>query len=435
MRALYQSVFALGLAALITVPALAQEKLGGRPADGRDRAAGIPGEPPGGGAAGLVVNKSVQKELKLTAEQVKDLPPAIRKVREKHQADLAQLRDLEPDKQVALMKTVADESMKAIAEILKPEQTKRLKQIDRQQWVFAYVISAEVAKDLKLTDDQKDKVKNVCKEYTQEVTRLAVGSGRPFDQESHEKLTKASLAAFVEVLTDDQRKTWKELIGEPFELKADPAPFLVGNVRLFSDQRVRKELNLTEEQRKRIQDGLEQVQEKYREEIGKVAGRIPGAPAVPGAGGGLDPEQFAALTKNVREENQKVIAGVLKPEQAKRLKQLELQFLGINIVESEEVVKALDLTADQKRQMKALVEDFFSDSGKLSSQPRRDPAETRKLVEAHQKLFRDAVERIPSLLTPEQRKVWRELTGEPFYPEPADNPKAKKGPAKKDVPG
>ena len=77
MRALYQSVFALGLAALITVPALAQEKLGGRPADGRDRAA-IPGEPPGGGAAGLVMNKSVQKELKLTAEQVKDLPPAIR---------------------------------------------------------------------------------------------------------------------------------------------------------------------------------------------------------------------------------------------------------------------------------------------------------------------------------------------------------------------
>src|SRR5262249_2375944 len=152
----------------------------------------------------------------------------------------------------------------------------------------------------------------------------------------------------------------------PFELKADLPPFGGGNAHRFSDQRVQKELKLTAEQVKSIQDGLEKVQEKYREEIGKV--RIPGAPAVPGGTeGGLDPEQFAALTRKVREENQKVIAGVLKPEQAKRLKQIELQFLGVNVVQSEEVVKALDLTADQKRQMNTLVEDFYSDSLKLSS--------------------------------------------------------------------
>jgi hypothetical protein len=40
------------------------------------------------------------------------------------------------------------------------------------------------------------------------------------------------------------------------------------------------------------------------------------------------------------------------------------------------------------------------------------------MAEAHQMLFRDAVGRIPSLLTPEQRKKWKELVGEPFYPEP-----------------
>src|SRR5262249_42358105 len=288
----------------------------------RQRAGGRAGEARGESTAGLYANKRVQKELKLTAEQVKDLPPAIRKAREKHQAYLAQLRDLEPDKQIAIMKKVADETIKAIADILKPEQVKRLKQIDRQQWVISYVISAEVAKDLKLTDDQKDKIRDIYKEYTEQVTRLAVGSARPFDQESHEKLTKASLAAFVEVLTDDQRKAWHELIGEPFELKADPVPFLVGSARRFSDQRVQKELKLTAEQLKSIQDGLAKVQEKYREEISKVGGGGPGAQGAPGGtGGGLDPEQFAALKQNVGEENQKVIAGALKPEQAKRLKQ------------------------------------------------------------------------------------------------------------------
>jgi len=40
-----------------------------------------------------------------------------------------------------------------------------------------------------------------------------------------------------------------------------------------------------------------------------------------------------------------------------------------------------------------------------------DPAERQK---AYQKLFMEAVEKIPSLLTPDQRKKWKELTGEPF---------------------
>jgi hypothetical protein len=404
MRALHQSVFVLGLAARIAVPALAQP--GGRPAGDRDRAAGIPAEAPDA-AAGLVTNKSVQKELKLTAEQVKDIPAAIRKVREKYQGDLAKLRDLEPDQQVALLKKVDDETTKAIAEILKPEQAKRLKQIQRQTLVVHNLMSAEVAKDLKLTDDQKDKIRGFVTEYQKEVTALAFGGG--LDQESQKKLTKATLAAFVEVLTDDQRKAWEELIGEPFELKADVPPFLVGNMHLFSDQRVQKELKLTEDQVKRIQDGLQKVQEKYREELGKVGGRIPGAPAVPGAGGGLDPEQFAALTKKVGEENQKVIAGILKPEQVKRLKQIEVQFQGVRALQSEEVVKALNLTDDQKRRHKALVEVFVNDSLKLVSQT---PVRDRQ--KAYQKLFMETVEKIPSLLTPDQRKTWKELTGEPF---------------------
>jgi Spy/CpxP family protein refolding chaperone len=420
MRALHRSVFVLGLVALATVPALAQEKLGGRPADGRDRAAGIPGEPPGGGAAGLVMNKSVQTELKLTAEQVKDLPAAIRKARDKYLGDLATLRDLEPDKQVALMKKVDDETTKAVADILKPEQARRLKQIERQTAGIFNLLSAEVAQDLKLTDDQKEKIKGVLKEYQEEVNRLAFGGG--LDQEGEKTLTKTALAAFVEILADDQHKVWKELIGEPFELKADARPFLVGNVRLFSDQRVQKELKLTAEQVKRIQDGLEKVQEKYREEISQVGG-TPGAPAVPGGtGSGLDPEQFAALTKKVGEENQQVIAGVLKPEHVKRLKQIELQFQGAYAMRSEEVVKALDLTDDQKRQIKTLVEDLDNDRIKNAETPVRDPAERQKIVQADQNLFKEAVKKIPSLLTPDQRKTWEELTGKPFELWPARAP-------------
>jgi hypothetical protein len=392
----------------------------------------------------LIHNKSVQEELKLTAEQVKDIWEARAKVREKYKDESRKLnelawqealkprdptrRSLSEGKGKELERKMDAEVLKAVDAILKPEQTKRLKQIqlhDAAQRVGAGVfLYTDVAKELQLTDKQKKTAQAIFNQSCRDVTALAfAGVTREEAWEEARKLNKKAMDDVRSFLRDEQKKRLADLMGSPFEVKVDVpkrAPFGGGNAHRFSDQRVQKELKLTAEQVKSVQDGLAKVQENYREEIGKVAGGTPGGAAVPGGGGGLDPEQLAALTKKVREENQKVIAGILKPEQVKRLKQIELQFLGVNVVQNEEVVKALDLTADQKRQMKALVEGFFSDSGKLSSQlPRRDPAERQKLAEAHLKLFREAIGRIPSLLTPDQRKKWKELVGEPFYPEPA----------------
>ena len=381
----------------------------------------------------LIKNKSVQEDLKLTAEQVKDIWAEVRKVTEKYKDESRKLNELawqealkprdltrQPLSVVKgkeLEAKMDEEVRKAVDAILKPEQMKRLKQIALQDaaqrtgaGVFLY---ADVAKELQLTNQQTKWAASVFTQTCHDTTAAAFAQAR----EEFPKIVKKSMDDVRSVLSDEQKKKLADLMGRPFTLVADAtsrAPFRIGNAHLLSDQRVQKELKLTAEQVKSVQDGLAKVQEKYREEISKVAGGTPGGAAVPGgSGGGLDPKQLAALTKNVREENQKVIAGILKPEQVKRLKQIELQFLGVNIVQNEEVVKALNLTADQKRQMNALVEEFYSDSGKLAS----SPAERRNMDQL--KLFREAIERIPSLLTPEQRKTWKELTGEPFYPEPA----------------
>jgi hypothetical protein len=447
MRVLHQSVFVLGLAALITVPALAQEKLGGRPPGDRggilDDRGGIPVVAPRGIVGGLLMTKSVQEELKLTAEQVKDVSAAAHKVREKYQDDLTKLGTLEPKERAELLAKMDDEYRKAAAEILKPEQARRLQQIERQVPGVRAFLNEEVAKGLKLTDDQNGKIKGVITEYLKDLAALSKDPGVLFDKEKMEahqkavkKLTKAARDNIDEVLTADQRKAWKELTGAPFELKADAPPRAVptfggGNAHLFWNERVQKELTLTEEQVKSIQDGLQKVQEKYREEIATVTfgGGIPGAPAVPGTapapgvpgtapGAGPDPEQIAELAKKVGAENNKVIAGVLKPEQAKRFKQIELQLLGIRALQNGEVVKALDLAADQGRRVKALCEDLESNT-KFPERIMHDPAEIRKIMEAQKKLFMEAA---PSLLTPDQRKKWEELTGAPFELEPARKP-------------
>jgi len=209
MQILSQSVFVLGLAALSAVPALAQPQPGG------------PGFPPGAAgpvadpgldlviAAGLVADKSLQEDLKLTADQVKDIAAAVRKIREKYQPKLS---TLDPKERSELLAKFDDETRKAAAEVLKPEQVKRLKQIERQMAGVVYAfLDEEVAKELKLTDDQKGKIKGIITELQKEITKQAkevlgekihvggLDSLKTFvaHQKAVQKLTNAAMADII----------------------------------------------------------------------------------------------------------------------------------------------------------------------------------------------------------------------------------------------
>lgn len=77
MRALHQSVFVLGLAALSAVPALAQPQPGG---PGLPPGAAVPVADPGLDliiAAGLVADKSLQKDLIAQGDEHVELPRRI----------------------------------------------------------------------------------------------------------------------------------------------------------------------------------------------------------------------------------------------------------------------------------------------------------------------------------------------------------------------
>jgi hypothetical protein len=221
MRATFKVFLALGLAALLASPALAQ----GQRKGGFGRGGGM-----FGGPGGLVSNKSVQKELKLTDDQAKKATEAVQAVREKHQEEFQGLRDLSPEergeKMRELTKTMNDEQMKALADILNADQIKRLKQISLQARGNQAFADAEVQKDLKLTDDQKDKIKTINEDFGQEMRSL-FQSGGDF-QENQKKMAsmrKEAMDKVVAVLTDDQKKAWKDMTGEPFEVKFEAGQF------------------------------------------------------------------------------------------------------------------------------------------------------------------------------------------------------------------
>ena len=85
----------------------------------------------------LLVNENVQKDLKLSDEQVLKVNEAVHDIRQKRRAQLEKLRDLPPpqgrEKFLQILNANSEEALNTSGKILKPEQVKRLKQIKVQQ--------------------------------------------------------------------------------------------------------------------------------------------------------------------------------------------------------------------------------------------------------------------------------------------------------------
>jgi Spy/CpxP family protein refolding chaperone len=217
MKTFGKLALACCVAALMTAPARAQ---------GQGRGFGMMG-----GGAALLANKGVQTEIKATEDQVSKLNTFAEEMRGKQREAFQGLQDLSQEerreKMQAIQKTMAADINKGLAEILKPEQVKRFHQIQTQQaGAQAFVNSPAVADRLKLTDDQKSKIRDINME-----TMQAMGELRQQFQDDREgamkkmaELRKSAMEKAVEVLTADQKATWKELTGEPYEVKFEPRP-------------------------------------------------------------------------------------------------------------------------------------------------------------------------------------------------------------------
>ncbi len=177
----------------------------------------------GMGLASLASQQSVQDDLKMTDEQKGKVKELADKQREAF-SGFRGLRDLskeEREKKMEEFRTKAAElakaNEKALNEILKPEQIKRLKQISLQQQGSRAFATPEVADTLKLTDEQKDKIKTITEDAAKEMRDLRGGG---FNEEARTKMAeirKATNEKVLGVLTDEQKGKYKELTGEPFK--------------------------------------------------------------------------------------------------------------------------------------------------------------------------------------------------------------------------
>lgn len=196
-----------------------------------------------GGAPSVVgqlgKNVALQEDLKLTDDQKAKLKEIAAKVAERAAGQKEKMIEAfkaaggDKEKMTELfnaMRKETEASTKEMEAVLTDGQKARVKQIDRQlAGVRAFTNDTLVA-DLKLEDAQKTKIKGIVDEYTKDSAGLGgfggggFGGKGGFDKEKaeearkkREKLEKGALADIEEVLTDAQRKTWKDLTGDPVD--------------------------------------------------------------------------------------------------------------------------------------------------------------------------------------------------------------------------
>jgi len=190
-----------------------------------------PGRFGGGGLGQLLTNKGVQEELKLSDDQKSKLTKGVAEAQEKYGKDMrAAFMDKDQEKVQKLTKEMNSDLHKLAESALKPEQAKRLHQIELQFGLqrgnLEALSSAHVQKELKFTDKQKEMLKETSEMLAKErVEMLKDIRDREKFQEAQKKLAdkaKGAVEKLAESLSADQKKAWKDLTGEKFEVKLEP---------------------------------------------------------------------------------------------------------------------------------------------------------------------------------------------------------------------
>jgi len=106
-----------------------------------------------------------------------------------------------------------------LAKILKPEQVKRLREIYIQVAGTSALSDSEVAAELKITDEQKQKISKAREESFAGMRELFTGGGdREAARTKMEEMRKKADASVLAVLTEDQKKQFEEMKGKKFDL-------------------------------------------------------------------------------------------------------------------------------------------------------------------------------------------------------------------------
>jgi len=178
-----------------------------------------------------------------------------------------------------------------------------------------------------------------------------------------------------------------------------------GGAMLLSVEGVQKELKLSDEQKTKVKEFVDAQREKMREAF---------------TGGQPDQEKIAEFRKSATEASEKFVKDTLNADQQKRYKQVQYQaqlaMQGPGALVGDDVSKALKLTDDQKEKIKALGDELRKDRQELMGDLRGGGDAATEARKKMQTITKEYTAKATDVLTADQRKEWKDMTGEPVDP-------------------
>lgn len=178
----------------------------------------------------LLSNRGVQREIKLSEGQLAEVKKIVREVFDKYKPEFQNAgRDREKQAKLAAESTqeTRERLHKALPDILKPAQLKRLNQIQIQVNGIVSFKREDVQKRLRLTDKQKEEIKAIGEDLKQDIgdafkdVQSAPLRNMPRAMQKSKELKDVATQKAVERLTDEQQKVWKEMNGPKFDFQLE----------------------------------------------------------------------------------------------------------------------------------------------------------------------------------------------------------------------
>jgi len=161
-----------------------------------------------------VSDEQREKLMQMAMQQIMETGPFLDSLAESGQEREKKLNE---HRKIALQKLA-----KNVKEVLQPEQMNRLRQVTLQREGSFALGQDEVQKELKITQEQMRKFMAIVQELQKKVEPLfkeVLSGGKPEEiRPKIEQLRQDHAKKLEAVLTDAQKKQWKELLGPPFEL-------------------------------------------------------------------------------------------------------------------------------------------------------------------------------------------------------------------------
>jgi hypothetical protein len=175
-----------------------------------------------------VFREKAQEDLKLTEEQKEKLEQHLLELAPDAMQFFQGIHDMKGEEREKELNAYRQKSKEKLAAILKETltevQQKRLHQLELQQ-EGAFVLlhgDDEIRRDLKITNEQRKQFMAVVQGLQKKIEPLikeAESGGDPEEiRPKIMKIRKEHERKVEDLLTDDQRKRWKEMLGKPLDL-------------------------------------------------------------------------------------------------------------------------------------------------------------------------------------------------------------------------